>query len=748
MSNQNKTIRIRCNPKDPKNLSIDTKVIQNFEKIDILSLTLKQSDLYRTFNSPVGVLIGRVNSSGVGVPNVKVSIFIEKDDSITDPEILAIYPFKSPQDKDSNGKRYNLLNKLKRLNVFSGYKENNYSVGYKPKTAVGNIPDKVELISNDSWIEVYEKYYKFTTVTNQSGDYMIFGIPVGIQQVHMDCDISDVGKWSSSIPIISQLQGISADLFNSDGTKIKPTNDLDSIPTIQSQNISVNVIPLWGDSTYTTIGITRNDFEIRTKLNPHFTIAGSSFTQADQSFAGDKIVFRSILGFKNLCIKIGNCDPNDNTPGISFKMGLYVKLTIFGKKIFDQCFGNCDNCSTDKAFNLCLCIKLIIQNIIPFFCVSAFGFQKCQVNGGQFDQEPISIKYLGSTSVCGDCDDIKNNADIPSDEFTEQLNLDNCRVAPVLEKVFYYKSDVLDGDINSFNTDINNDIGVLQINEYAKINSPDGSFLYQIVCNRRKIITSEQGDEIEVESDSNEGLFSEFFGYIIFSLDGVTINTSGAKISAGVTKIKVPQCEDYNDNTWVKSAYKFKANNLYSVAQFYNVSDNVAAEDRVGLLIDVNTTGIPTDDDKYGDDMEMQHNNTRSYYNKQTRTFENQWQNGTLYFLQAAFKKKRGKKKNDKACGMILGSPPRTRHSTNPLGAGIVDNYFMLNGYYYQTNFIEINKDSLIDVIIPSTYRGIKYNTDPNQFLMNTGNNSSKYFYRGLNQNSDAITNFVNKDIV
>jgi hypothetical protein len=44
---------------------------------------------------------------------------------------------------------------------------------------------------------MYEKYYKYTTTTNKSGDYILFGVPVGEHYLHYDCDVSDIGFISS-----------------------------------------------------------------------------------------------------------------------------------------------------------------------------------------------------------------------------------------------------------------------------------------------------------------------------------------------------------------------------------------------------------------------------------------------------------------------------------------------------------------------------------------------------------------------
>lgn len=759
-SNPKKVLRIKTDVNNPSEKFINLKLNQDFEKIEVLSLTLRQTDVYRTFNSNYGCLIGRVQSNGTGLPNCKVSVFIPiSTEDEENPEILSIYPFKSPNDVDNNGKRYNLLNKLKRLNPFSGFKQNNYGVGYRPKTPIGTIPDKSELLCNETWVEVYEKYYKFSTITNQSGDYMLFGVPVGVQQVHMDCDITDIGKFSTSIPVLSKVIGLPSTLFNDDGTKLVQTDDLTTIPTLQTQNQTINVVPFWGDSDFNQIGITRLDFNVNAKIVPVTTIAGAGFTQAEESYWGDRIVFRALAGLKNLCINIGkNCNPTANqqaSGGVFFNIGLKVRLKLFGKTVINEDFGNTSNgCDPDsgKSFVLCFCLIIIIRNIIPFFRVKALSFAECTLNGGEFEQEPFSFKWLGPVGVCGDPSDAPSNLD----DFTTLLNLDSCRTGQINQRIFYYKPNVSDTQIENFLTDINSDIAELLSNQYAKVQSDNGTFLLQIPCNRTRVITDEFGNEI-ITDEPNLGLPTEFYGYAIFTMDDLPIKSSGGKVIVDRVKIKVPQCTDYDENVWVKTAYKFESNNVYSVSQFINVTtvndtnnpDNMTR--RTGLFLDVNTLG-QNDDDLYGDDLEMQHNAEYSLFSgaKISRVFQNNWLNGCLVFYQVAHKRRRGKRRKDKACPKMLGNNDgiRTRPSNKPLGAGVTDNYYILNGDSYSTNFIKINKDNLTDFIIPNPRRGFVFNNDPTQTYMNTNNNLIKYYYKGLYPNSNSINNFIKKDVV
>jgi hypothetical protein len=77
--------------------------------------------------------------------------------------------------------------------------------------------------------------------------------------------------------------GYSPNLFTDGNSKIKPSNDLDDLPHIETQEIAVDIIPFWGDTTNFEIGITRQDFRIRATLQNTFVIFGSAFTDSDKN---------------------------------------------------------------------------------------------------------------------------------------------------------------------------------------------------------------------------------------------------------------------------------------------------------------------------------------------------------------------------------------------------------------------------------------------------------------------------------
>ena len=196
-----KSFRVRTKPGDDGYIKVNVDLEQNFDFLEILSLKISQVEDYQNFCADYGVVAGRiVINNGFGVPNVKVSIFVPIEDSDVDNEVInEIYPYTAPTPDQKNGKgvRYNVLpNQQQNLD----------------HTPVGTFPEKREILDNDTTLEIYEKYYKYTTTTNEAGDYILFGIPLGAQTLHYDMDISDIG-FLSARPYELIAQGYSEDLF-------------------------------------------------------------------------------------------------------------------------------------------------------------------------------------------------------------------------------------------------------------------------------------------------------------------------------------------------------------------------------------------------------------------------------------------------------------------------------------------------------------------------------------------------------
>ena len=268
----NRSYRLKTNIGSDHVLNVNLK--QDIDIYEILTLKLGKDKLskngvsvenmYKTHSADYGVIVGRVMANDAfGVPNAKVSVFIplSKEDKTSRRDIRAIYPFNFVTDVDKRNVKYNTLPNYKKFEC------------HQP---VGSFPNKRLVLDEDSILELYDKYYKYTTVTNNAGDYMLFGVPTGEQILHMDVDLSDVGILSQE-PRDFIYKGYSPDLFESP-TKFKKSTNLDNLPQIQNQSTSVNVYPLWGDRTSDEIAITRKDITLQYKFEPTCVFMGSVMT--------------------------------------------------------------------------------------------------------------------------------------------------------------------------------------------------------------------------------------------------------------------------------------------------------------------------------------------------------------------------------------------------------------------------------------------------------------------------------------
>jgi hypothetical protein len=252
-----KSYRIRTEVGVDKYINVNLE--QDWESLEILSLKILANNVYSRFCSTYGVVTGRVFvNGGYGLPNAKVSVFIPLDDTDElDPVISELYPFKTIGDTNEDGYRYNLLPKLP---------------SYKGHASTGTFPNKSDVLMDESYIEVYDKYYRFTVTTNESGDFMIFGVPVGEQTIVMDVDLSDIGCFSMSPQDLIQ-QGLATE-SQVNGARFKSSTNLRELPQIKNLIYNIDVRPFWGAEDFCQVGITRADFDL-TKL-ANITIQPSS----------------------------------------------------------------------------------------------------------------------------------------------------------------------------------------------------------------------------------------------------------------------------------------------------------------------------------------------------------------------------------------------------------------------------------------------------------------------------------------
>ena len=312
-------IRLRTTP-GGVNQNINVSINQDFDFIEILSLKISQDEAYRRFSSDYGVVVGRVIvNNGVGVPNAKVSVFIPIDDEDKlDPEIFGLYPFEVVTDKDDEGLSYSLLPSSNKG------KDECYST-------IGRFDSKRQIQDNPESEMIYCKYYKFTTTTNDSGDYMIFGLPIGAHNLHVEADLSDIGFLSQK-PYNLISEGSNEKLFKSPN-QFKNINDTVAPTQLKKVSpVSVNVIPFWGDEEQFEIGITRLDVDLLVNIKPTAIFMGSVITDNEKNSLNKNCRPRKDLGqMSELTTGPGTIEMIRKTP-----LGAIERYDIEGGRVIDE----------------------------------------------------------------------------------------------------------------------------------------------------------------------------------------------------------------------------------------------------------------------------------------------------------------------------------------------------------------------------------------------------------------------------
>jgi hypothetical protein len=265
MQENNKTYRIHTKVREDKFLNVNLN--QDVEQLEILSLKLDVENFYKLHTSDYGCLVGRVLANkGVGIPNVKISVFIPVDNADLDnPVFRYLYPYTNTKTRNQDGIRYNLLQDV---------------VDDKCHQDIGTFPNKRLVLDDSNVIEVFDKYFKYTTVSNAAGDYMLFGLPVGNNIIHSELDLSDIGILSQK-PRDLYYKGYTHTQFENSNQFKKDTN-LDYLTQVIVQDNSVQVYPFWGDDETdgyndidSLVKITRSDIDINYKFEPTCIFIGS-----------------------------------------------------------------------------------------------------------------------------------------------------------------------------------------------------------------------------------------------------------------------------------------------------------------------------------------------------------------------------------------------------------------------------------------------------------------------------------------
>jgi hypothetical protein len=178
------------------------------------------------------------------------------------------------------------------------------------------------------------------------------------------------------------------------------------------------------------------------------------------------------------------------------------------------------------------------------------------------------------------------------------VSLSSKRIGKITENIYYYPASVTDTEIASSTIDARNKMVKLSPTEYS-IYKRDGDFVFIITCNRKKVITSETGEEIVVSDDYPGGVYTEFKGFITlqYTVDDVPMNwvnwldTSGNNRGKTIPirpTFKFPQSatrahsfrkeidvsSENDTQAWRREYFTFKAKKLYSIAYFHGVVFN------------------------------------------------------------------------------------------------------------------------------------------------------------------------------
>ena len=333
-----KSYRIKANVGEDK--VIKTSLTQDIDFLEVLSLKLNQKDTYKLHVSNYGIIVGRVLANeAFGVPNARVSVFIKLTDEDMDiSEITNIYPYKTINTTDGENRRYNLL------------PDDSTDTCYR---IVGTFPNKRLVLDNDTEIEIYEKYWKYTTITNQSGDYMIFGVPTGNQTVHIDIDLSDIGILSQK-PRDFFYKGYNKEQFDS-AEQFREGTNLDNLTQLISQNIAVHVYPFFGDENLDNIAITRCDFKVPYKFEPTCVFIGSIVSDKPGQHIGHSCGPTRFVGYnRSMMTGEGTIEMIRKTPN-----GMVEEFPIKGNRLIDGdgtwCYQipmNLDYIGTDEFGNI------------------------------------------------------------------------------------------------------------------------------------------------------------------------------------------------------------------------------------------------------------------------------------------------------------------------------------------------------------------------------------------------------------
>lgn len=209
------------------------KLSRTYETLDTLQIYNKPINSVPSQEATTGILFGKLqatqilkdesgNNIKIPLRNVPVGIFNKSDD------------FSSPMSLDNNGDRF-----------FMNIKENSNLSQYLDTMSYDE--DKKFLRSESTTLVIPEKF-KYTTITNDNGEFVIYNAPVGNSVVVFEVDMFKQGLTKDEI-ILNNFPF--------------PTNDdsnIGELPCYYYNQVPVDIVPAWGTSQtgYTELNVSVN----------------------------------------------------------------------------------------------------------------------------------------------------------------------------------------------------------------------------------------------------------------------------------------------------------------------------------------------------------------------------------------------------------------------------------------------------------------------------------------------------------
>jgi hypothetical protein len=213
---------------------IDLKIERGYNSLDTLKINNNLVNSFPEQNSPTGVVFGRLTAiqklkgefgENIRIPlvNVPIGIFNSSDE------------FPSIFSTDENGDRLS-------LNIKEAANPNQYFNNYS------YFSDYNQYLKSADSFSAVPAQYKYVTLTNENGEFVLYDIPVGQQTAIFEVDLFKQGLTKDEIAL---------NFFPFPGTE---DANIDSTPSFVYKQFPVDVVPAWGlgQTGYTSLDININ----------------------------------------------------------------------------------------------------------------------------------------------------------------------------------------------------------------------------------------------------------------------------------------------------------------------------------------------------------------------------------------------------------------------------------------------------------------------------------------------------------